>query len=294
MPIKRYRNYCFTSFAATLTTEHELIRYICWGEETCENGRKHLQGYVELNAALGLTRVKQVLGDQKLHLEPRKGTQLEAIEYCKKEGSFQEHGRVKKQGERTDLKREDIMELIDEGAQKLDIFALNPEAAYTNDRFIEYYTKMKHMEGEQKYLKEAFPEDGLRPLQQKWLDRLERQNDRQINWVFDPEGNSGKSWFANWLVVNRSAVVFENGKTRDIAEAYNSEPIVVFDFTRSLEGHVNYGALESIKNGRIFSPKYQSKMKFFKPPKVLVVANFKPEIKKLSKDRWWIQPVIHG
>lgn len=77
-----------------------------------------------------------------------------------------------------------------------------------------------------------------------------------------------------------------NAPTKDIAYAYNYEPWVVFDFTRDKELIVNYSVIEHLKNGVIFSWKYESFTKRFPSPKIICLSNFTPEFDKLSKDRW--------
>ena len=59
---------------------------------------------------------------------------------------------------------------------------------------------------------------------------------------------------------------FENGKSADIKYAYDGQRCVVFDLSRSQESHVNYEVIESVKNGVVFSTKYESQMKVFKTP----------------------------
>jgi len=81
------------------------------------------------------------------------------------------------------------------------------------------------------------------------------QTDRKILWVWEPEGNTGKSWLAKWLVVNRNACYLQMGKKTDIAHAYKGEKVVAFDLTRSDKDFLNYDVLESLKNGVFFSPK---------------------------------------
>nr|KAG5709282.1 hypothetical protein BaRGS_018034 [Batillaria attramentaria] len=86
-----------------------------------------------------------------------------------------------------------------------------------------------------------------------------------------------------------SAARYENGKSTDTKHAYSGERIVIFNLTRSQEDHINYEIIESIKNVIIFSPKYESGMKIFEPPHVVVFANFSPNLSKLSQDRWDIR-----
>lgn len=60
-------------------------RYIICGAEVCPNtGRHHWQGYAEVNRAMGIKAIKELLGSNDVHLEPRRGTQQQAIDYCKK------------------------------------------------------------------------------------------------------------------------------------------------------------------------------------------------------------------
>ena len=46
----------------------------------------------------------------------------------------------------------------------------------------------------------------------------------------------------------------------------------------------NYEALESLKNGAMFSPKYESKSKVYDMPHVIVFANWQPDRIGLSID----------
>ncbi|XP_053380758.1 uncharacterized protein LOC123562024 [Mercenaria mercenaria] len=142
-----------------------------------------------------------------------------------------------------------------------------------------------------KRLKEDFKEDAveLKVWQRNLLHELEfqhsRKDTRTINWIYDQQGNNGKTWLTKYLVANRGAISFQNGKTCDIAYMYHDQEYVVFDLVRSSQEHINYEIIEMIKNGLMNSTKYRSKVKIFREPVVTVMSNTLPCIKKISKDR---------
>ncbi len=104
----RIRNFCFTlnnpepieiEFWEHLCNRQRLrdrhhVTYVVFqterGPTTTNNigidvlGTLHYQGYVELSRAIRLPRLKTIFGDR-LHIEQRRGTQAQAIAYCKKE-----------------------------------------------------------------------------------------------------------------------------------------------------------------------------------------------------------------
>ncbi len=106
----------------------------------------------------------------------------------------------------------------------------------------------------------------------------------------DESGNQGKSWMASYLSTI-GAFIVTNGKMADIAHAYNHEKIVIFDLARTQADKLDhvYQLMESFKNGRIFSPKYESVVKTFSPCHVIAFANFIPDHSKLSQDRWLVK-----
>lgn len=125
-----------------------------------------------------------------------------------------------------------------------------------------------------------------RPWQNYILRQLEQPpHPRNIYWYWEETGGVGKTTLANYLLRNLGAVVLSSGKSNDIAYLLDSPKIVLFDLSRSQEDHVNYGIMEDIKNGRVFSPKYESMVKVFDIPHLLVFANFPCPHGKFSSDR---------
>jgi len=115
---------------------------------------------------------------------------------------------------------------------------------------------------------------------------------RWIYWIVDLYGNSGKSWLCCYLQDHFHAQLFENSKTADVAHAYRTstpegfQPIACFDFTCAQEEQINYAVIENIKNGKIFSGKYDSVGKRFRVPHVICFSNFEPDQRKMMPDRW--------
>jgi len=125
-----------------------------------------------------------------------------------------------------------------------------------------------------------------------WQERirlmcLKEPDDRTINWVWEPEGNKGKTSFCKYMYLNYKATILGNGAFKDIAQALSDSPkIVMFNITRDLEDRFNYSAVEAIKDGMVFSGKYESRMKVFNSPHIFIFANFEPKVDKMSLDRW--------
>lgn len=102
---------------------------------------------------------------------------------------------------------------------------------------------------------------------------------RNIYWYTDIIGGAGKTTFASWIVAKYPKEVFRctNSKSKDIAYAYKGERIVIFDLARCEQSKINYGIIETLKNGFIFSPKYESVSKHFAIPHTIVFANANPK-----------------
>lgn len=134
--------------------------------------------------------------------------------------------------------------------------------------------------------------DKLYPWQKHGLNiALKGGNDRFVYWFHD-NGNGGKTEFTKYMMFYHNAA-FVQGKKADIACSVagkdgknKAKPIYIFGFPRTMEGFVSYDAIESVKDGCIFSGKYESGSFIFPKPVVFVFANFKPDRKALSADRW--------
>lgn len=122
-------------------------------------------------------------------------------------------------------------------------------------------------------------------------------DDRKVHWYWSKEGGVGKSQFAKYLVAKKNALFFEEGKKADIMKLIFDAPEerlqkIVIDVPRDNGNKVSYKSIESIKNGMIYSSKYEGGYKLFNAPHVIVFANEPPEMNRLSNDRWYIQEIL--
>jgi len=67
---------------------------------------------------------------------------------------------------------------------------------------------------------------------------------------------------------------------------------LIFDLPRNNGNSISYDALESIKNGYIVNTKYETGSKIFRIPHIIVFANTRPDVEKLSADRWTLKKII--
>lgn len=269
----------------------EWIKYCVVGREVGESGTPHLQGYMQCSKKTWTTQSGLAKRLRKsgiaAHVELQRGTNEEARKYCKKaDPKAEEWGRYAEggQGERTDISS--FLKAAAGGDSDVELAETYPTEFCKYHRAAEKIRKAAKSEKAADKMKKRFKGAELRDWQAEVVERVEAQNDRQVTWVIDPKGGKGKSWLANWLYANKDAFIVDCGKQADIAHAYDCQGWVVFDITRSREENVNYQVIECFKNGRIFSPKYDSCMKIFDPAKVIVFANWAPDYSALSEDRW--------
>lgn len=142
------RSYCFTINNYTDENIKEIekleCRYCIIGKEIGEKGTPHLQGYIEFDGPVRFNSIKKLLPTA--HIEKRKGTRIQAKEYCMKDKNFIEHGDWNKggQGTRNDLKK--IMNDIKNSKPMIEIMEESPHTVSKNLRFIEKYKSLLEKE----------------------------------------------------------------------------------------------------------------------------------------------------
>lgn len=156
------------------------------------------------------------------------------------------------------------------------------------------------------------PLEDLREWQRELKTLLdEPPNDRTVYWIYGTEGNEGKSWFGRHYRsppgtkgVARDGYYVTGGKFGDIQYGYQFQRVVFFDWARkkSME-EIPWSVIENFKNGIFFSSKYESSVRRFRPPHVVVLSNYLPDRDSLSRDRWkvfeikedklWLRPYFY-
>jgi len=286
----------------------EQCDYLIFGFELTDDGRPHLQGYIEFRSALGLTTVKSRLdpvlrAKSKVHLEVALASRAKNIIYCKKDESADPDA-VEKYGSKfievihhahkgnpqAATRWARLHEMITEGKSLKEIHDELHEEAVKYSTGIEKLMHAREVARQRQEFETQFLDCELYDWQLELIERLKYPaDDRAVIWIFDSVGNKGKSWLSRYLVAKMNAARFENASSKDIALAYNGEPIVIFDFSRTVEERLNYQIIESIKNGILFSPKYNSCTKFFKSPHIVCFANWAPNLGAMSRDRWRVK-----
>lgn len=118
--------------------------------------------------------------------------------------------------------------------------------------------------------------------------------DRKVIFIVDVTGNTGKSWFCHYYgSLHDNAQVILPGKKADMTYVLDCRIRVLFiDAPRSKQGeYLQYDFIEDVKNGYVFSPKYESRIKHLGKVHVVVMMNEMPDESKLSRDRYDIRVV---
>lgn len=131
--------------------------------------------------------------------------------------------------------------------------------------------------------------------QQEILDI--KQDNRKIYWYYEEKGNIGKSFLVKYMALTRDVIICD-GKKGDIYNQVNTmmdnekEPtIIICDIPRTSIDYINYGVLEKLKDGCIYSGKYEGGMCIFRNPIVICLANEPPDETTMSRDRWVVKEI---
>lgn len=262
------------------------ISYLVFGREVGEHGTPHLQGFIYLRTARAFNTVRALLGSERIHLERMRGTPKQASDYCKKDGDYEEFGELPAQGKRTDLDRfmEDVRDHGIRDKRQLLEAHVSVHAKYP--RFVEAVLETYRP-------RPQVPDIELRDWQQLIVDELHlAAHPRRIVFIVDQAGNGGKSTFAKYLAAVFDRVqILRPGKLADMARVIQVETrIVIMDVPRESQEVIQYSFLESLKDGLVWSPKYESSIKYMDAiPHVLVFCNAFPDMQKLSADRYVVR-----
>jgi len=196
------------------------MRYCIYQEEVGEEGTYHYQGYVEFNVKKRMSEVKLYDGLEGAWLGQRRGTQAEAIAYCKKkddtyiDGPY-EYGEFKLEpGKRNDLIK--LKDDIKAGATMLELLENHTNACVMYPRGVQNLMDLlrpvkprmsMHVvlcvgltdTGKSHYCRTKAPEAYLKPKKAQWFPRYNGQKELIMD---DFYGNMPWSDYLRYLMLD--------------------------------------------------------------------------------------------
>nr|WPR18589.1 MAG: replication polyprotein [Chemarfal virus 58] len=150
--MSRSRSWCFTlnNYAEAdlerirgLSSNAKIKFFVC-GREIGESGTPHLQGYMYLHGPSRMRSVKELIGNNSVHVEAAKGSPEQAASYCRKDGDvFLEFGELPVKGKRNDL--QEVKRALDNGSDMRDIADNNFTIFCQYRRALEAYISLRIM-----------------------------------------------------------------------------------------------------------------------------------------------------
>ncbi len=285
------RSYWFGTINNYTITEVNKLKFMETGytvigmERAPTTGTKHIHFvlYFDRGHQRSFKNIKQALPRCDLNYFDQKDYGKK-VAYCKKDGNFFESGshtpNVK--AERRDAQQRGQQELF-ASFQALARAGKGYEISadyYT--RYWAYYDKLARdgvVERASIAAAAAIPQHELHEWQHVLEEYLHSNPTREIYWVYDSDGGGGKTWFAEWYCAmeHHDAEIVLPGKAADMAHALTpGKRVYLFDVPRVSGDKVAWGFIEQLKNGRIFSSKYQSNTIHMRVPHVVIFSNAAP------------------
>lgn len=148
---------------------------------------------------------------------------------------------------------------------------------------------------EEKILNKRYNNIKWKPWQNYILETIKDEPDtRRITYIYDPPGKKGKSFLCKYIALKYKDVIIADGKKDNIFNQINIllnikkiEPrIILLDIPRYNQDYLNYGVIEQIKDGLIYSGKYEGGLCIFDHPHVFIFSNSECDMSNWSEDRY--------
>jgi len=280
------------------------VKYFLAGFELAPStGTPHLQIYFQLSRRVKITTMHNWPGWERISkIQPCVGSDEDNYVYCTKSTNFFEFGTReahKGRGNRTDL--DDLKDDIAKGMTYDEICEAHFQHAIKYHVFIKERIQALAASTVRGALKQGYEGCSLRPWQQEIMDIAQGEiHPRTVHWFWEREGNVGKTWITKYLAVQEDVQFMDGGKKGDLAHVYSKSRArtVVFNLSRTIQKDVGYDPMdgvyafvENLKDGMIYSPKFDSGTFLTMGSNVIIFANFAPDQRKLSRDRWNIREI---
>jgi len=253
----RYRNVCWTlnNPEDMVVFEPEKMSYLVYQEEIGDSGTYHFQGYCEFTDKVSLNPAKLLLGGVTVHLERRRGSQQQAIDYCKDPAKRvahtepYEYGEPKAQGKRQDI--ESFKEDVFAGAK---LAELVEDHCGTLARYPRFYNVLKFMHS---------------PVRTKELQvtlLIGETGTGKTRWVYDHFGASEDFWRAP---LTNGTMWFDT---------YDGHSVVLFDDFSGASSHVSLCTLLQLLDRYPVKVPTKGGHVWFMPDEVFVTTNLLPRL----------------
>lgn len=149
--VVRNRAWCYTINNPTDEEVMKLerlgaLRHVC-GREVGESGTPHLQGYVRFEQPCAFSWWRNQF--PRAHVEIRRGTEHQAVEYCKKDGQLvvdlgqdePDYTPVDSSGSKRNRETEEVLQEIDAGWNAYQIRQKHPAFFFHNMQKIGWYSR---------------------------------------------------------------------------------------------------------------------------------------------------------
>lgn len=254
--MSKSRNWCFTLNNPERVDDLGVlfpanVKYAVWQLEAGANGTRHIQGYIELGTCRGLSYVRNLINGA--HWEIRRGTDVQAREYCMKEESRiagpWEHGVfvVGRQGMRNDL--EEIKEMLDLGKSMIDIY----ESHFaTSARYYKFFDRYN-------------------------FEKMQHRRDAPEVYLFIGESGTGKSRFCSEYVNGEQQYWKPRGPWWD---GYTGQPVCILD---EFYGWLAYDTILRLTDRYPYTVEVKGGHRKFTSTVIFITSNRPPW-------SWWEKP----